>query len=204
MGMKRIKGSLVLCLATLVLLTALDLISKEWATENLSQERIGKEHPICTPDERGLMHMQRVRDGKVVLVKNILEFRYAENCGAAFGLLNETPGIFRTSLFMTAAAVAISFLLWMFVRGSGGPLFAISVPFVVSGALGNVIDRILHGFVVDFIRFRIYSYFEWPTFNVADIAITIGVILLFLDGFRNPHKEEEKAEDESLEGCASE
>jgi signal peptidase II len=72
----------------------------------------------------------------------------------------------------------------MFARGNGGPLFAWSVPLVVSGALGNMIDRVRLGYVVDFIHFHVYDSFEWPTFNVADSTITVGVALLLLDGMR--------------------
>lgn len=85
-------------------------------------------------------------------------------------------------LFVTAAALAVLALLWMFVRGRGGALFASCVPFIVSGALGNFIDRIFRIYVIDFVRFHIHDVFEWPTFNVADAAITVGVFLLLLDG----------------------
>jgi signal peptidase II len=56
----------------------------------------------------------------------------------------------------------------------------------VSGALGNMVDRVRLGYVVDFIHFHVYDSFEWPTFNVADSTITIGVALLLLDGLRKP------------------
>jgi signal peptidase II len=98
-------------------------------------------------------------------------------------MLNDAPRWLRYGLFMTAAAVAVVVLLWMLVRGSGGPLFAASVPFIASGALGNLVDRVQHVYVVDFIRFHIHDVFEWPTFNVADSTITVGVILLLIDGF---------------------
>jgi signal peptidase II len=110
-------------------------------------------------------------------------------------MLNDAPRWFRSTLFMTAATVAIIALLWMFVRGSGGPFFAVSVPLVVSGALGNLVDRIQNGYVVDFIRFHIHDVFEWPTFNLADSVITVGVILLLIDGFRHTGDEESVQDD---------
>jgi signal peptidase II len=137
--------------------------------------------------------MQRTRSHPVVLVEGYLELRYAENCGAAFGLLDQAPRILKLMLFYIAALVAVIALLWMYIRGSGGVLFALSVPFVISGALGNFIDRIRYVYVVDFIRFHILHYFEWPTFNVADAAITVGVFFLLFDGFTQRDKGSESA-----------
>jgi signal peptidase II len=62
----------------------------------------------------------------------------------------------------------------------------------VSGAVGNLFDRVRHGYVVDFIRFHVHDKFEWPTFNVADITIVIGVGLLLLDGMRKDAGKEAK------------
>jgi signal peptidase II len=132
------------------------------------------------------VYLQRHRDGSYELIDGYLEFRYAENCGAAFGMLNDAPRWARFGVFMTAALASVVVLMWLFVTGNGGPLFAWSVPFVVSGALGNLVDRARLGYVIDFIRFHVHSSFEWPTFNVADVTITIGVALLLLDGMRKP------------------
>ncbi len=165
-------------------MTALDLWTKHLAERYLSREIPGLSQAACEPDERGRLSMQRARSDEVVLVEGYLELRYTENCGAAFGMLNDAPRWLRYGLFMTAAAVAVIALIWMFVQGSGGPLFAFSVPFIASGALGNLVDRVQRVYVVDFIRFHIHDVFEWPTFNVADSTITVGVVLLLIDGFR--------------------
>jgi signal peptidase II len=128
----------------------------------------------------------------VVLIDGWLEFRYAENCGAAFGMLDESPRWIRAAIFFTAAGVAIVALIWMFVIGNGGPMFAAAVPLIVSGALGNLVDRVRLGYVVDFIRFfhrandSVNFSFEYPTFNVADATITVGMILFVLDGLKRP------------------
>ena len=68
--------------------------------------------------------------------------------------------------------------MWLYWTGYGGTLFAVSVPLIASGALGNLVDRFRLGYVVDFIRFHVREAFVWPTFNVADITITVGVALL--------------------------
>ncbi|MDW8247267.1 MAG: signal peptidase II, partial [Sandaracinaceae bacterium] len=108
------------------------------------------------------------------------------NCGAAFGLLRNAPEGLRKGVFGIAAVLAVGMLLYLFIQGRGGPLFAWSVPLVASGALGNLIDRIRYGYVVDFIHVFYEPWnFDYPTFNVADILITIGVILLMIDSFRS-------------------
>lgn len=180
----RSSRAIVGCLLALALFTAADLWTKAWAMEALSRAAVTAP-PVCTPDAEGRRY-QRLRTQPIVLVPNYLELRYAENCGAAFGLLDESPRWLRATVFLVAGAVAISALLWMFVRGRGGPLFAMAVPLVVSGALGNMVDRVRLGYVVDFIHFHIHDRFAWPTFNIADATITVGVALLLLDGLRRP------------------
>jgi signal peptidase II len=171
-------------LAATALLTTLDLWTKDLAQDALSRARSSEPREACTPDEQGYYSMQRVRDGVHVIVDNYLELRYAENCGAAFGMLNESPRWLRAVVFLSAGVVAVGALFWMFITGTGGQLFAWSVPLIVSGALGNLIDRVRLGYVIDFIRFHLQDTWEWPTFNVADSTITVGVALLLLDGLR--------------------
>lgn len=196
----------IAAIATIALVAA-DLGSKSWASENLSSERIGEPPPVCA--DRG---MQRVRTDSVVVIDDLLELSYAENCGAAFGLLRDAPDWVRRSIFGLAALAASVVLFVMFVQGRGGRFFAWSVPLIVSGALGNLIDRIRFGYVVDFIRFHYdepfdllvwqFDRFEYPTFNVADITITVGVALLIIDGFRQEKlaKEAEKAGATEVDG----
>jgi signal peptidase II len=174
--------ALALCVVATVFFTALDLWTKDWAVEHLSRPQDFPVPPACTPNERGHQYPQRARGESIELVANYLELRYAENCGAAFGLLDEAHRWVRVGVFMSAGTLAVVALFVMFC--SGGPLVAWSVPLVVSGALGNMIDRIRLGYVIDFIHFHVYDSFEWPTFNVADSTITVGVALLLLDGMR--------------------
>jgi len=183
---------MVAAIAT-VALVALDLGTKQWAVDELSFRRPGPARPVCAPDEDGFRMTQRVPLEDVVVIDDYLRLHYAENCGAAFGLLRQAPSFLRHAVFGLAALAASIVLSLMFWQGRGGALFAWSVPLIVSGAVGNLIDRARLGYVVDFIRFHIedpalqgtFLYgFEWPTFNVADCGITIGVALLVLDGFR--------------------
>jgi signal peptidase II len=172
-------------LVSLVVYAAADLGTKEWALHALSAERTSDKPPICQPDERGYTRMQRVPTAEKTVIEGYFVFHYAENCGAAFGMLRTAPAWVRAVVFGVAALGATIVLSLMFIRGAGGPMFAAAVPLILSGALGNLADRIRHGFVVDFIQVD-PRWFSYPTFNVADITIFIGVALLFLDGMRKP------------------
>lgn len=166
--------------------TWLDLWTKDVAQAALSREPLAPAGDVCVPDDEGRVFMQRVQTVPTVLVPGYLELRYAENCGAAFGVLDRGPAWLRLALFAPAALAATVGLMWLFVTGYGGRLFAWSVPLIASGALGNLVDRLRFGYVVDFIRFHIHDSFAWPTFNVADSTITVGVALLLLESLRTP------------------
>ena len=199
--------ALAICLAATAALLALDLGTKAWALDTLSTERLGETPPVCEPDDRGYMAMQRGRDEPIVLVENWLELRYAENCGAAFGLLRGASQGVRHTVFGTAAILASLALLFMFWRGRGKKWFAWAVPFIVSGAIGNLVDRLRLGYGVDFIRFHWrrevpFLGSEWPTFNIADVTITLGVILLLIDGWIEGR--EEKARERAAKARAEE
>lgn len=178
--------SIVACVVGTLLLLWADLWTKDWAQEELSQPRIGQAPEICETTEEGYAQFQNLPTAPTVLIDGYLEFRYAENCGAAFGLMRDSSPLVRHLLFGVAATVACLALFLGFVNGNGSLFFAWGVPFVVSGALGNLIDRIRFGYVVDFIRFHLENRWAWPTFNVADITISIGVGLLLIDGFVVP------------------
>src|SRR6476469_6185967 len=89
MAERRSPAAIVVCLVALTLLTALDLGTKAWASSTLSQA-VASPAPVCTPDAHG-RYYQRLRTDSVVLVPNYLEFRYAENCGAAFSMFDRSP-----------------------------------------------------------------------------------------------------------------
>jgi signal peptidase II len=177
--------ALVLAILAAATLTALDIWTKTWAEDNLSRARQGAPPTLCEENDDGYIATQRLRGESQVLIADMLDLEYAENCGAAFGLMRGAPAIARKIVFGIAATVAVCALFLLFFQGRGGPLFAWSVPLVASGALGNLLDRIRYGYVVDFIHVHYEPWdFDYPTFNVADITITVGVILLVLDSFR--------------------
>ncbi len=187
----RSKKALLLCLAAIALLTLMDLGTKHWALDRLSQPSPIAADPVCEPNEYGRIETQRSQRPPVVLIDGYLEFRYAENCGAAFGFMRDMPSLVRKGVFYVAAAGAVVLLLWMFITGRGGTLFAISVPMIVSGAIGNFVDRVRLGYVVDFVRFHLNDTWAYPTFNVADAWITIGVVLILIEGFIDSRREKQ-------------
>ncbi len=182
---RRSPRMLVIMLVSLFVYAAADLGTKEWALNSLSRERHGETAPVCQPDERGYLEIQRLPLEPQPLISGVINLHYAENCGAAFGMLRGAPGWLRALVFGVAAIGASIVLTTMFVRGAGGKLFGAAVPLILSGAIGNLSDRVRHGFVVDFIQVD-PRLFEYPTFNVADIAISVGVGLLLLDGMKKP------------------
>ena len=110
------------------------------------------------------------------------------NKGAAFSFLANAPG-WQTPLFIAFALGAAGLCGALIVRNPGKRLFCAGLALVVGGALGNVIDRLRFGCVVDYLDFYILDRWpHWPAFNVADSAITIGAVLLILDGFAHHEK----------------
>jgi signal peptidase II len=101
------------------------------------------------------------------------------NTGAAFSFLAGASG-WQRWFFVGLGAVASVFIVWMLKKHPGQKLFCFAVTMIMGGAIGNVVDRLLHGYVVDFIQVH-YGGWYFPSFNLADSAITLGAICLILD-----------------------
>ncbi|MEO8542110.1 MAG: signal peptidase II [Betaproteobacteria bacterium] len=101
------------------------------------------------------------------------------NEGAAFSFLAGAAG-WQRWLFSAVGIGAALFIVWMLRSHPGQRLFAFAMSCILGGAIGNVIDRLVHGYVVDFLQFH-YAGWYFPSFNVADSAITIGAVVLILD-----------------------
>ena len=104
------------------------------------------------------------------------------NAGAAFSFLHDAAG-WQRWMFIGLGAVAAVVIVWMLTRHRAQRLFCAALSLILGGALGNVIDRVLHGYVVDFIQVH-YGSAAFPSFNLADSAITLGATLLVLDELR--------------------
>ena len=125
----------------------------------------------------------------LVIIPNFFDLTYVENRGAAFGLLAEINSRFRTPFFIIVSVVAITFIVVFYKKTEGNSWFHLGLLFILGGALGNLIDRLRLGVVVDFLYFHWYQYY-WPAFNVADTVICIGVGILIIDMVFSNRKEE--------------
>ena len=116
-----------------------------------------------------------------VEINSWLNMTLAHNYGAAFSFLSDAGGWQRWLFTGLASVVTVVLIVWLFRLPAKERLTAAALSLVIGGAVGNLIDRINNGYVVDFIDVY-YHDSHWPAFNVADSAITCGVILLLLDG----------------------
>lgn len=107
----------------------------------------------------------------VPVLDKIIQFRYTENTGAAFSIFSDKTWL----LSIFTGVMIIAGLLYLFLGKADNKLQYAAVILVISGGLGNLIDRIARGFVIDFIE---YLFMEYAVFNVADIFVTIGAVLL--------------------------
>jgi len=113
---------------------------------------------------------------------SFFRFALAFNTGAAFSFLASAGG-WQNYFFVGVAVVVSTIILFMFRKLQPRDMqLAVALMLVLGGAIGNVIDRLRFGYVVDFIDVY-YRHWHWPTFNVADSAISIGAVLLILDAF---------------------
>jgi signal peptidase II len=118
----------------------------------------------------------------------ILDIVYLENEGAAFSLLHDAGGWQRWFFIGLALIVSVILMAWLRrLRGSEQMVLAIGLSLVLGGALGNVIDRVWHSYVIDFIYFHWQDWY-FPAFNIADSAITVGAGCLLLDAFHETGK----------------
>lgn len=126
--------------------------------------------------------------GESFSVTSFFDFVRAHNTGAAFSFLANASG-WQRWFFVALGLGASVFIVWMLKKHPRQKLFCFAVSMIMGGALGNVIDRLVHGYVVDMLQFRfgvlkpIFDGGYFPAFNLADSAITLGAICLVLDEF---------------------
>ncbi len=129
-----------------------------------------------------LSHIWRVGQG-IVVIPGLLNFRLVHNTGAAFSFLAGAGGWQRWLLIGIALLVIVVIVAILRRLKPGSTWTAIALALILGGAVGNLIDRIRLGYVVDFIGAHWGSLY-WPYFNIADSAISIGAVILILDAFR--------------------
>ncbi len=146
-GIGRTKALLVFLILNLVCI-ALDQLSKIWARNDLSALALGKE-----------------------FIPGVLRFLYVENRGAAFGILSGAHIFF----VIMACGVCLVALMYLCIKRRHMRLSVVSLSLICAGAVGNLIDRLLYGYVTDFLCTEFISF---PVFNIADICVTCGSALL--------------------------
>lgn len=119
-------------------------------------------------------------------VTSFLNWTLVYNSGAAFSFLAQAGG-WQRWFFTSVGIIAALIMIWLIRKNSHQAIFSLALSLVLSGAIGNVIDRIIYGAVVDFVDVH-YMGLHWPAFNIADSAITIGVILLIIDEIKRVNK----------------
>jgi len=123
-----------------------------------------------------------------VPVVPLLNLTLMYNEGAAFSFLADAGGWQRWFFAGFAMMMSVLLVIWLLRLGQHERLMATALSLILGGAMGNLIDRVLTGRVVDFIDFYVGDW-HWPAFNVADSAITLGVVLLLLSGLREMNDE---------------
>ncbi len=140
-----------------VLIIVLDQLSKAWITSHFVY-------------------------GESLTIFSVFNLVLAHNTGAAFSFLHDAGGMQRW-LFSGIAIVASVWIVMLLRKHATQTLFALSLSLILGGALGNLIDRIAYGYVVDFLHFHWGEHY-FPAFNIADSAITCGALLMILDSLK--------------------
>lgn len=122
-----------------------------------------------------------------VAVLPFFNFTLMHNTGAAFSFLADQEGWQRWFFAALALVVSIVLAVWLYRLKTHEKSLALALSLVLGGAIGNLIDRVYYGYVIDFIDVY-YNTSHWPAFNIADSAISVGAVMLVIDTFRNKEK----------------
>lgn len=149
----------------------LDQITKKWAVSNL------KGRPA------------------IDVIKGFFDLRYVENPGAAWGILADMPDDIRKPFFIIVSLIAIGFIIYFFIKikKEEQKTLSVAISLILGGAFGNFYDRVTNRYVVDFIHW-FYKDYHWPIFNIADSAISVGVLLMIIHMLFLEKSEKKEAE----------
>ncbi|WP_439136040.1 signal peptidase II [Pseudomaricurvus sp.] len=147
-----------------ILVIALDQISKHWVSATFTY-------------------------GQPWVITDFFNFTLLHNKGAAFSFLSDAGGWQRWFFGLIAGVVSVVLVVWMARVETAQRWMLVALALVLGGAIGNLYDRVVLGYVVDFIVVH-YQHHYWPAFNIADSAICVGAGMLIVDSFRSPKKDE--------------
>lgn len=128
-----------------------------------------------------LAMLAHFRPGEGAEVTGFFNLVLVFNKGAAFSFLASAPG-WQTPFFVAIAVIAVFIVGFLIQKDPGKALFCVGLALILGGAVGNLWDRLQWGYVVDFLDFHAAGW-HWPAFNVADSAITVGAVILIVEGF---------------------
>jgi signal peptidase II len=132
---------------------------------------------------------------RITVVEGFFYLTHVRNPGAAFGLFAESDALLRQSFFIGVSFLAIFIILSFFRQlAPGDRLSSLALGLILGGAVGNLIDRITRGEVVDFLHFRLWGGYSWPDFNLADSFIVVGVGILLLELLASEGEDRARAE----------
>ena len=186
---KELKKPLLSLILLFVASVGLDQGTKQWAYHALLDEGFHAEsgkHPVCGSDdqERDRARFVRRHQENVTVIDGLFELRYVENCASAFGMMGNAPEWFRFPFFLVVSVFAAFFIPYLYRKTPASQrLMMYAMPFVLGGAVGNLLDRLFFRYVIDFVDWYIVLNGvdrHWPTFNVADAAIVVGIGLMLL------------------------
>jgi signal peptidase II len=162
-----LKKKYLILLSTVTAVVLLDIITKAYIDSNMSLHE------------------------SVVVIGGFLNITYVRNPGAAFSFLATASPGFRSVFFLTVTILAIVLVLYYIAKSkTEEPLMIFALSLILSGALGNFIDRVRIGEVIDFIDVHLGAY-HWPAFNVADSAITVGAFIMLFALFKRPKENDQ-------------
>ena len=163
----------ILFLVVSVVVLLGDQLSKLWAAATLK-------------DSFGRVH-------DVEVIQNLLTLGYTVNRGIALGILGDGGAATKWILVVVSVGAAIFVAGYLFRASTSDKLLMAALSLLLAGILGNLLDRVAYGYVIDFISFH-YNEWQFPVFNLADSAISVGAVLMAVDLLRSPKKSEEPAQ----------
>jgi signal peptidase II len=184
--MRRVPGKWALLATLFVVLVLADQASKFLAVERLT--RVFERSPGLSLVERvrgfyAYEHLEPLATEPYYVWRPVWRMNYVENPGAAWGLFRGFSEGFRNAFFKIVSVAAVGFILHYYRKIQEEQRFLqLALSFVLAGAVGNFVDRIARGYVVDFVEWYWWNRpdIRWPTFNVADSLIVVGVVMLVL------------------------
>ena len=153
----------------------LDQWSKQWALKALYLK--AKAGEVIAPADAAELYSRNIE------VTSWFNFHLVGNKGAAWGIFKNLPEQWRVLFFAVLTIVALAMMFIMYLQSRGQTLMKVALILIIGGAIGNFIDRLSIGYVIDFIDWH-YGGKHWPTFNIADVWISVGVGLMLIDMIR--------------------